>query len=107
MLVYINHANMLQSSMELQQKDDKNLHFFCSDGDVVTRSTCFKIHSKFLRDIFSDIPAHHCDISLSLPDVSVSNITHLWNILSSGCSNFSAIKVWEKGYIVHDSVHTN
>ena len=95
MLVCINHANMLQSSMELQQKDDKNLHFFCSDGDVVTRSTCFKIHSKFLRDIFSDIPAHHNDISLSLPDVPVSNLAHLWNILSSGCSNFSANKVWK------------
>ena len=94
MILRQNHFFLLQTAVESQRIKDQNIRFHCADGDFVAKSTHFKIYSKHLYSILCDIRSADCaEYSVILPDVPMSHILHLNNILINGSSNFDANKV--------------
>ena len=80
MLIYEGHYSTLQSALEIQNRNDGHVNFYCSDGKIRVKSTYLKLHSKLLSRIMADIPyddskvessfsKHSREYTVSLPDV--------------------------------------
>ena len=93
MLVQTNHFTLLQSALQGLKRCDKNIVFHCSDGKITCISTYFKVHSKFLRGILSEIPTGPQEFIIHLPDIPKSHMSHLVSLMSQGSSNFSSSKL--------------
>ena len=104
MLIHGDHFSKLQSALDIQNKTDGNIHFCCSDGSVEVKSTYFKLHSKLISKIIADVPFDEpkppaslttCskEHTVILPDVPKSYISHLMNLITSGKSTFSVVKL--------------
>ena len=93
MLVQANHLTLLQSAMQELERRDINIVFLCSDGRITCRSTHFKIHSKFLQKILSEIPAGLQEFVIHVPDIPKSHMSHLVSLMSQGSSNFNSSKL--------------
>ena len=93
MLVQTNHLTLLKSAMREMEMRDSNIVFLCSDGRITCRSTHFKIHSKFLQKILSEIPNGLQEFVIHLPDIPKSHMSHLVSLMSQGSSNFNSRKL--------------
>ena len=97
MLEHKEHVNIIKQALEQEKKEDVNIRFYCEDGQFVTKSTHFKVFSKYFFKMFSDLDQHGfqhgCEYSVYLPSVSKDIITHITNIVSNGCTYFHSQKV--------------
>ena len=105
MILRQNHFSLLQTAVESQRIKDQNIRFHCADGDFVAKSTHFKIYSKYLYSILCDLHSAECaEFSVILPDVPMSHVSQLNNILINGSSNFDTNKVT---IIINFSLHNH
>ena len=104
MLIHGEHFSTIQSALDIQNETDGQIHFSCSDGKMEAKSTHFKLHSKLLSKIMADVPFGEpkqpasltsCfkEHTVILPDVPKSHISHLMNLITTGKSKFSVIKL--------------
>lgn len=90
-----NQFSFLKDALDNKLERDSGIWFHCSDGNVQGDSTLFKIFSPVIRNILTEPPLvwNGIEITILLPDISVTHIAHLICLVTTGSSHFPTKKV--------------
>ena len=89
----MNVIKSLERALDFEKCKDANIRFSCGDGEVVTKSVNFKLHSRIIYVMLAqlgDQSLHdYCVACVVLPDIKKDILIHLTNIISNGTTIFS------------------
>ena len=87
-----NVISSIEKALKFEMSRDANIRFICQDGELVTKSINFKLHSNILYAMFADIRNQSLhEYCVVIPDITKDILIHLTNIISTGFSKIDKV----------------
>ena len=92
MMKNTNFISSIETALNFEMPRDSNIRFICQDGEFVTKSINFKLHSNILYAMFVNIRNQSLhEYCVVLPDITKDILIHITNIISTGYSKLDKV----------------